>query len=264
MQDYWHKQTLDKPLFPDLIWSRPQNRTQAGKLLIVGGNAQGFAAVAEAYAEAEASGIGVARVLLPDVLQKTVGRAFQAGEYLPSTPSGSFASKALAELLDVASWADLVLIAGDLGRNSETAILLEQLLEKYSGQLVVTKDALDYFTKSSSNIIDRKNTVIVASFAQLQKIAVSSHFNLAFTFNMDFLRLVSHLHEFTLKHSVGIMVRHLNTIFVAHNGQVSTTKLDDDSPVWRVKSASRASVWWLQTPNKTFDSLTTSIISKAK
>ena len=41
--DYWHKQTSSKPLFPELIWSRPENRQLAGKLLIIGGNLHGFA-----------------------------------------------------------------------------------------------------------------------------------------------------------------------------------------------------------------------------
>ena len=49
---YWHKQTVEKPLFPDILWSRPQNKRQAGKLLIVGGHAESFAAVGEAYAAA--------------------------------------------------------------------------------------------------------------------------------------------------------------------------------------------------------------------
>src|SRR5882762_3047468 len=103
---YWYKQTSEKPLYPDLLWSRPENKSQAGKLLIVGGNLHGFAAAGEAYTEAVKAGIGTARVLLPDSLQKTVGRVFEAGEYAPSTPSGSFSRKALAELLDMSGWSD--------------------------------------------------------------------------------------------------------------------------------------------------------------
>ena len=76
---FWHKQTPDQPLYPDLLWSRPQNKKQAGKLLVVGGNAHGFAAAGEAFAQATAAGIGTARVLLPDSLRKTVGRGFEAG-----------------------------------------------------------------------------------------------------------------------------------------------------------------------------------------
>ena len=46
---YWQKQTVSKPLFPDIDWNKPERRNQAGKLLIVGGNKLGFAAVAESY-----------------------------------------------------------------------------------------------------------------------------------------------------------------------------------------------------------------------
>src|SRR5258708_25670424 len=99
MDSYWHKQSSDKPLFPNLIWSRPEQTNQAGKLLIVGGNQHGFSAPAEAYQEAESAGIGTCRVLLPDKLQKTVGRILENGEYAPSTPSGSFSKSALSTLL---------------------------------------------------------------------------------------------------------------------------------------------------------------------
>src|SRR5438034_11126943 len=106
-RDYWLRQEAGKPLFPELEWSQPENRTQAGKLLIIGGNLHGFAAPAEAYAEAVKAGIGTARVLLPDALQKTVGRVLENGAFASSTPaSGSFSQKALGERLTDAAWAD--------------------------------------------------------------------------------------------------------------------------------------------------------------
>ena len=43
---YWHKQTADAPLYPDMEWSMPELRDQAGKLGIIGGNKLGFAGVA--------------------------------------------------------------------------------------------------------------------------------------------------------------------------------------------------------------------------
>lgn len=258
---YWQKQTFGQPLFPDLIWSRPENRNQAGKLLIIGGNAHGFAAAAEAYGQATEAGIGAARVLLPDSLQKTVGKVFVAGEYAPSTPSGSFSKKALSEALAMAGWADSVLLAGDFGRNSETAILLEQLLSKYTGQLTLTKDALDYFMKTPELVLRRENTLLVLSFAQLQKLATAARFTQAFTFEMDFLRLVDTLHEFTETYEAAIIVQHLDTVFTAAGGQVSTTKLSEERPVWRVKTAATSSVWWLQNPSKTFEALTAAVLA---
>lgn len=256
---YWHRQTTKEPLFPDLLWSRPENRAQAGKLLIVGGNAHGFSAAGEAYSEAVKAGIGTARVLLPDSLQKTVGRVFEAGEYAPSTPSGSFSQRALAELLPMSQWADGTLLAGDFGRNSETAILLEQLITKYTGQLTLTQDAADYFTKSPIKLLIRPETLLVISFAQLQKLASSARFHSAFTFDMDFLRLVDLLHEFTSINQTHIIVKHLETIFVAASGQVSTTKLEQNPEVWRIKTAASTSTWWLQNPTKPFEALTTGL-----
>jgi ADP-dependent NAD(P)H-hydrate dehydratase / NAD(P)H-hydrate epimerase len=257
---YWHKQSPDNPLFPDLLWSRPENKNQAGKLLIIGGNAHGFAAPAEAYSEANKAGIGTARVLLPDSLQKAVGKVFEAGEYAPSTPSGSFSQKALAEFLALSEWAEGLLLAGDLGRNSETAILLEKFIEKYDGQLTVTQDALDYFIKLPQTIVERPGTLLVASFSQLQKIAANAGSTKAFTFDMDFLRLIDGLHELTERFEANIIIRHHKNFFTAVNGEVSTTSKESEK-IWRVPTAAHASVWWLQNPSKTFEALTTGVVS---
>lgn len=257
--DYWHKQTLEQPLFPDLLWSRPENRALAGKLLIIGGNSFGFAAVGEAYAAAVTAGIGTGRVLLPDALRKIAGPVLENGEYAPSTPSGSFSQKALAEWLAQAAWADGVLLSGDIAKNSETAILIEKFLEKYHGQVTITKDAADYVVANPRVALDRENTLLVVSFAQLQKIFIQSNFEQAITYDMDLLKLAAVLHDFTLRYPVAIMVKQLNTIYTAFEGQVSTTSLPE-AEIWRVKTAAHASVWWLQNPSKTYNALTTSLI----
>lgn len=255
---FWHKQDQEA-LFADLLWSRPENRALGGKLLIIGGNAFGFAAPAEAYEEAEKTGIGVARVLLPDALKRTVGKVIEAGDFAPSTPSGSFSQRGLGELLLHASWADSVLLAGDLGHNSETAILLEKFLEKYPGQLVIAKDAADYFTSSPQALLRRPATTLTISFAQLQRLAISAHFILPFTFGMDILHLIEALHGFTATYEINIIVKHLQNIFVAANGEVSSTRLEEERDIWRTAVAARASVWWLQNPGKTFAALTTAV-----
>ncbi len=259
-RSYWHKQATGKPLFPDLLWSRPENRAYAGKLLIIGGNAQGFAAPAEAFALADKVGVGTSRVVLPDALQKSVGRVFEAGEYALSTPSGSFAQTALGELLPMAHWADGVLLAGDLGRNSETAILIEKFLGKHQGQVTLTKDATEYVTSQPLLVQSRPNTLLVLSFGQLQKLATGLKFASAFTSDMDLLRAVDALHELTEAYPFAVITRHLDTLLVAIDGQVSTTPCKTDERVWRLKKAASASVWWLQNPSKAFEALTTSLI----
>lgn len=259
---FWQRQT-EKPLFPDLVWSRPENRNQAGKLLIVGGNLHGFSGVAQAYNIAIKSGIGAVRAIMPDAIKKVVGGLIDMAQFSPSTPSGSFSRAALAALLEQAGWADGVLLAGDLGRNSETAIALESFVQKHTGLLVVTKDAVDYFTASPQALLNRSNTTLVLSIAQLQQLGQHAHFELPVTFSMDLLHLVDWLHLFTTKYGAYIITNHLGTIFVAVKGEVSTTKTNDNlEDIWRVPAAASASVWWIQAPDKPFQSLTTSVMKQ--
>jgi hypothetical protein len=258
---YWFKQSKDSPLFPDLLWSRPETKHTAGKLLIVGGNIHGFAAVGQAYTAAQKAGAGSIRIILPDALQKTVSKLMPEADYAPSTPSGSFSGQALASFLEHAAWADSVLLAGDFGRNSETAISLEKLTSKYDGQIAVVKDAVDYFTSSPESIKDRADTTLVLTMAQLQRLGQAFKYTKPFTFDMDLLHLVETLHGFTEKFSINIVIKHLDTLFVAVTGQVSTTKTDlKDEESWRIPIATNAAVWWLQNPSKTFEAITSSVI----
>ncbi len=258
---YWQKQTSKEPLFPELIWSRPENNRLAGKLLIIGGNLHGFAAPAEAYQAAVKAGIGTAKVLLPDALKKLVGPMIENGEYAPSTPSGSFSQKALAELLELSAWADAVLLAGDLGRNSETAILLEKFLSKSSLPVVLTKDSVDYYNHMPEVLLKRPKTVLVITIAQLQRLTKALAYPKAVRFSMDLLPLVELLHELSVKYPASIVIKHNNYLLVAVKGQVSSTKLDKPLPIWRVKTAAAVGVWWLQNSTKPFEALTTAVYS---
>jgi NAD(P)H-hydrate repair Nnr-like enzyme with NAD(P)H-hydrate dehydratase domain len=255
---YWSKQ-VDKPLFPELEWSRPENRLQAGKLLVIGGNSQGFAAPAEAYGLAEKAGAGTVRVLLPESLRKSIGKLFPEADFAPSTPSGSFGTSALAEWCDAGQWADAVLFPGDITRNSETTMLLENFLEKYDGQATLTRDAADLICQQPITVLHRPKTLLVLAMGQLRQLGAEAHFARAFTTEMGMLTLVEGLHEFTKRNSLYIITKHQGHYVTAVNGQVSTTKIRKDAPIWRPHTASSACVWWLQNPSKPFEALTTSI-----
>jgi ADP-dependent NAD(P)H-hydrate dehydratase / NAD(P)H-hydrate epimerase len=261
--EFWQKQETGKPLFPHLLWSRPENRQLAGKLLIVGGNLHAFLAPAEAYSESVKAGIGSSRVLLPSAIQKVVGPSIENGEFAASTPSGSFSQRALVELLDWCKWADGVLFAGDLGRNSETAIMVEKFLQKCEAPTVITKDAMDYIVSLPQAALERPNTTLVPSFAQLQRLGIAAKFERPLTYSMDLLHLVEWLHLFTEQYAPHIIVKHLDRIFVAVNGEVSTTRLPQDQPIWRLKTATHAIVWWLQNSSKPFEAFSTAIYTRA-
>jgi NAD(P)H-hydrate repair Nnr-like enzyme with NAD(P)H-hydrate dehydratase domain len=260
-QDYWLKQT-DTPLFPELEWSRPENKRQAGKLLIVGGNGYEFKAPANAYGDALAAGVGTAKVLLPASMQKVVQDIFPEAEFAPSTPSGSFAGASLAAMLELAQWADGVLLAGDIGRNSETTVLLETFLEKYQGQVTLTKDAADLAVQQPLQLLQRTDTLLVLAMGQLRRLGSEAHFPRAFTTDMGLVQLAENLHECTKRFAPHIITRHQDNLVVAANGRVSTTPVTGEQPVWRLATAASASTWWLQVPTKPFEALTTAIYNQ--
>ena len=250
----WLRQTKDKPLFPDTLWSRPVNKRHAGKLLIIGGHSQSFAEPSRAYTAALKAGAGHARIVLPNALQKTVGKAFPEAEFAPSTPIGSFGRAALDLWLDMANWADGVLLAGGLSKNSETAILLESFVDKYTGQLSLAGDSLDYFMQKPVQLIDRENTLLVGSLAQLQKLAQPQH---VIRQAADLMQILNTLSIWTSDIKASIVTAHANQIIAASNGRLSTTPSQND----RVEPelAAYASVWWMQQPEQAFEALTSAV-----
>jgi len=260
--DYWKKQSLDAPLFPDIEWSKPEQRGLAGKLAIVGGNKLGFAGVAEAYSVATNAGVGQVRVLLPDVLKKTIPASITDALFAPTNPSGSLTKDAAAELAALGAWAEGILLIGDAGRSSETAILYEQFLQDYHGPITITRDAVDLVKNSSQTLVDRPKTLLIVSFAQLQKLFQSVYYPKVLTFSMQLTNLVEALHKFTITYPVSIAVLHRETFIVAHGGEVVTTPWDNPMNIWRGNTAAKAATYWLWSPTKPLEATSTAIIAK--
>ncbi|MGY4893213.1 MAG: hypothetical protein ACO1N2_00795 [Candidatus Saccharimonadota bacterium] len=259
---YWQKQSPETPLFPDIEWSKPEQRTFAGRLGIIGGNKLGFAGVAEAYGIAHDAGLGQARVLLPDVLKKMIPSSITEALYAPTNPSGSLSKDAAPELAALGAWAESILLIGDAGRSSETAILYERFLEEYKGPLTITRDAIDLVKNSSQALVDRPNTLIIASFAQLQKLFQSVYYPKVLTFSMQLTNLVEALHKFTITYPVTIAVLHRETFIIAHDGRVVTTPWENPMLIWRGSVAAKAATYWLWTPGKPLEATATAIIAK--
>lgn len=250
----WLRQTKQTPLFPDVLWNRPENRRHAGKLLIIGGHAQSFNEVSQAYSAAGQAGVGTARVILPDKLQKMLSGVFPEAQYAPSTPIGSFSRQALDTWLQEATWADAVLLAGDFGRNSETAILLESFAAKYSGKLALSGDSLDDFLKSPASLLNRPNTLIVANLSQLQKLVFGRAF---IKQNSDLATMVRQIHSLSGKVQAAIVMEHRAQIIAAYRQQISTTPVTQKTDMTAL--AAYATVWWLQQSENSFEALTTAV-----
>jgi len=259
--DYWKKQNPESPIFPDIEWSKPETKTQSGKLGIIGGNKLGFAGVAQAYTIASQSGVGQVRVLLPDALKKAIPKIISDTVYAPTNPSGSLAKEAIAEMVSVGAWADEILLIGDAGRSSETAIAYEQFIQKYTGKLVVTRDAVDLVKNSTSILVERPNTLLIVSFAQLQKIFQAVYYPKVLTFSMQLTQLIEALHKFTITYPVTLAVLHKDFLVIAHDGQVVSTAWINPMAIWRGDVASKVAAYWLWNPSKPLEAAATAIVA---
>lgn len=257
---YWQKQSAE-PLFPDIEWSRPEQKTRAGKLAIIGGNKLGFVAVGESYNTASQLGAGQVRAILPEALKKSIPPVITDTLFVPSNISGGFSREALPELNAACAWADVCLLIGDSGRNSETAVAFETMLATFSGHLVITRDAADLLRPAAQKMVDRPQTTLVLSFAQLQKLFQAVYYPKILSFSMQLMQLVESLHKFTTTYPVTIVTFHQSQLIVAHDGRVSTSAFDEPMAIWRGTTATRAACYLLWNPDKPFEAITTSIVT---
>lgn len=258
--EFWHKQTRDSPLFPDVEWQKPEQREMRGNLLILGGNAHGFAGVAQAYQDAHKSGIGHTRAVLPDALKKTIGHLTLDCVFVPTNPSGGITKDALPQLKAAAAWANGLLLIGDAGRNSETAITYDQLLTDFTTKTtIITRDAIDLLKGGWPELLQREQTIFVATFAQLQKIFQSIYYPKTILFSMQLTTLVESLHKFTITYPATVVTFHQNHILVAKDGNVSTTPWDEPMRIWRGSVATTAAVYAIQYPH-IFQAVTASLL----
>ena len=81
-------------------------------------------------------------------------------------------------LLFSASQMNGVLLPGGFGRNSETAMLIAEFVNSFRGPLTITKDAIDLLYSETKQLLEREDTLLVVSLAQLQRLASGGDANL--------------------------------------------------------------------------------------
>ncbi len=270
---YWQKQT--KPLFPDLLWNIPEQKT--GNLAIIGGNSQTFSTVVRIseYANKNFPFSNV-KTFLPDALRGKLP-TFTNLEFLPSTSSGSFAKS--FQLNTYISRSDATLIIGDLSKNSATAIALADAIISHSDEanlnsddsipnhpkpLVITRDSVDLLAPEASNWLLRKNTFVVASMVQLQKLFRAVYYPRMILLSQPLLPIIDTLHKFTLTYPVTLITFQEENIIVAHGGQITTTNISNTtySPLtlWSGQLATKTLALNLYNPEKPLEATTAAIL----
>lgn len=253
MEDFWQKQ-VGEPLYPEVIWSKPEQKKTAGKLLILGGHLHGFDAVGRAYGQAVASGAGEVKVALPDKLKKVLAKMLPDAVYLASTATGNLSESGQTDAKRYAEWsqATLLIQAGD---NSETSLLLSRLLsDQPDRQFVLGDDIVHTLGADISTIRAQNHRLWVLSFASVQKLAQLLGSEMGFRRDMGLRPFVLALKTVQAALAQPIVAIYEDTIVVAASGKITTTKRPTAPDPAMLAGA--VAVWWLQQPDKTLQTLT--------
>ena len=181
--------------------------------------------------------------------------------FAPTNQSGSLANEALSEALALENWADVLLLCGDAGRNSQTSIVYEELIKKANIPVVLTRDAIDLVQNSFAEILESPHVVFIVSLAQTQKIFRAVYYPKIITFSIQLTQLVDILHKFTITYPVTICVFHADNMIIAHGGEVVTQKWDAPMAIWRGTVGARAASYLVWSPESPLAAISTAISS---
>lgn len=244
----------EKPLFPDLLWSRPTLRSRGRRLLIVGGHKHEFSLVQDIYQVAEAAGIGEAQAALPDTLQRLVGGG-EFGHFLPATIAGSLGKAALGELLHTAKDYDGVIIGANLTNNSETGIMIESLISQSEQPVVITEETINTLKFQPELITGNPKALVITTMNGLFALANHHHMPLAIRSNSGLMGKLEIIHQLVSISECSYLVFD-NEVIVAAEGEMSVTQLPiglTDQPGVMI---GLASTFWLQQRSRPFEALT--------
>lgn len=220
---YWQRQGK-KPLFPDVEWNIPEQKT--GAFLLLGGNVQGFSGVMK-DTEYLASNYPVksAKLLLPEALKSKLP-FLENVIFAPATESGSFASSVM--LTDALEASDFAILPGELSKNSATAVAMVEALAHTTTPVALAGDAIDAVVPEAGRITMREDIILIGSLMQMQKFLHAMYYPKMLMLSMPLMAVVEILHKFTLSYpGITIVTLHEGQVIVAHEGKIITQNIEE-------------------------------------
>lgn len=261
MNSYWQKQTLESPLFENMLWSRPENKLHAGKVLVIGGNMNGFSKTVNSYQGLIDAGVGMVTVLLPKTVKKVLGNISPNVIYCPDTDSGSFGPESYSDMVEYSNGVDGILMPGELSNNSQTLVAIEKFINGVNRPLIAAEETIDLMLQLHMEILDRSNMIFIGTIDKLQKLLTKLRSTQAITSSIALVNLVELLHNFTTGKRLSIITIHDGYVVVAREGVVSTTKVEDSRYLSLPKLADAATTWIIQNPDSVFEAINCAVIS---
>ncbi len=245
---YWQKQ--DKPLFSDLLWNLPEQKS--GKIAIIGGNSQNFSTeIKISESLSKLANLENVSTVLPDALKAKLP-PLPNFIFTPSTDSGSF--KKSTELDLALTNYDFSIFLGDFSKNAETSAAISSSLKSLQHPALITRDTIDLVVQDALDFIENDHLFVVASAVQLQKLFRAVYYPKVLLLSMPILPFVESLHKFTLTYQLTILTFHEGQIIVANNGNIITTPIEKTnySPIslWSGELATKIAVLNHFNPNE--------------
>lgn len=260
---YWQKQA--KPLFADLTWNIPEQKT--GRLGLIGGSSQGFnATIRIAEFLNKTFPVRDLPILLPAAL-RTKLPPLPNLNFAPATDSGSFAQSPL--LSEFVANNNYTFVTGDLSKNSATAIAIATALiptnpHTEPPHVLLARDAIDLLTPSMEQLLTNPHLTLFASSAQLQKVFRAVYYPKMIMLSAPLLPTLEALHKFTLTYPITILTFHENQLITARDGHVITTPLTDTGysliSLWSGELAAKIAAFNLYNPNKPLEATTAALL----
>lgn len=214
----------------------------------MGGHRDGFAELQKLYQGFEDAQVAECRLALPDKLSKLVG-SLEYVNLVASTPSGSIARDALAELIYLANESDLVSIGPDLSNNSETTLTMQRLISETRASIVIPLQSTEQLLPEAGEWADKENVLLFLSHKQLYKLAskLAVDTTIPLTPNLDAIAEISAC--VSKEYAPNLVVTYDDQLIIAVNGRVSTTKTA------KIDTGLLAT-FWLQNSTKKYEALT--------
>lgn len=237
----------DKPLYEDILWSRPVRRT--GRVLLVGGHRDGFAELQKLYQGFEDAQVAECHLALPDKLSKLVG-SLEGISLLASNPSGSVARDALAELVHLANESDLVSLGPDLSNNSETTLVMQRLITETRASILIPPQSTEQLLPEAGEWQEKESLLLCVNHKQLYKLATKLAIDATIPLSPTVDSIAGIALAVSKEFLPSLVVSFENNIIVAVDGKASITKAN-------TKNVGLLATFWLQNSTKHYEALTT-------
>lgn len=244
-------------IYKDIEWSQPDNPSQMGSCLIIGGSLQDIIAPHYAYNKLVRYFLSTT-VLMPESVKKFVGSKNKDIVFINSNPSGSFSLKSIDIVHSYLSEARIAIICGSIGKNSETAILMERIVN-YDTLKVICGDSLELFKINTKSLLNNESNILVGDFRQIRTILNNGQVKTVHLYKDSLFETVNKLKISTNGIKAFFVLITDNYIFIAQDGKVKFFKKNKVNKDMNLEIACLTCEWSVNNKDRLFEAIQVAI-----